>query len=254
MRKALKALLMLSLLMAAFAAGPVAVLLFGNLSERGSWHSASRESTGISPLPNQESRAVVQVFSARTLGWRGAFGVHTWISTKRSNATNYVVHQVIGWRYYYGERSPVVTRTGTPDFRWFGAIPDVLVDERGAGVDAMIDKIEQAVTDYPFADFYRVWPGPNSNTFTAFVGRQVPGLKLDLPPNALGKDYLGPTSVFANAPSNTGWQFSVFGVAGILAAAREGIEVNLLGLSAGVDIDDAALRLPGIGKWPNWSR
>lgn len=250
----LKTIAVLCLALIAFAAGPVSVLLFGNLSERGPWHSASRESTGIAPLPEQEPRAVVQVFSARTLGWRGAFGVHTWVATKRSNASDYVVHQVIGWRYYYGKRSPVVSRIGTPDFQWFGAIPDLLVDKRGKGVNALITQIEQAVDDYPFADTYRVWPGPNSNTFTAYIGRQVPGLALDLPPNALGKDYLGATSLFANAPSNTGWQFSLLGVVGVTAAAHEGIELNLLGLSGGVDFDEVALRIPGIGKWPSWSR
>lgn len=251
MKRTIRPLCMFVLLAVVFAAGPISVLLFGNLSERGSWRIASRESTGIAPLPSQEPDAVLQVYSARTLGWRGAFGVHTWISTKRSNATEYIVHQVIGWRYYYGARSPVVSRRGTPDFKWFGAIPDLLVNKRGAGVDAMIDQVEQAVKDYPFADNYRVWPGPNSNTFTAFVGRQVPGLELDLPPNALGKDYLGFTNVFARAPSNTGWQFSILGVAGITAAFKEGLELNVLGLSAGIDIDDAALRLPGIGKWPS---
>ncbi|NDA85703.1 MAG: DUF3750 domain-containing protein, partial [Burkholderiaceae bacterium] len=33
-----------------------------------------------------------------------------------------------------------------------------------------------AVQSYPYADSYTMWPGPNSNTFTAHVGREVPEL------------------------------------------------------------------------------
>jgi hypothetical protein len=34
-----------------------------------------------------------------------------------------------------------------------------------------------------------MWPGPNSNTFTAAVLRAVPELAILLPPNAIGKDF-----------------------------------------------------------------
>lgn len=232
-----------------FLVGPLSVLAFGELTERGRWSSASRASANIAPLPADHAGAVVQVYGARTLGWRGAFGIHTWIATKAAGASQYRVHHVIGWRYYYGG-SPVVSGPGTPDFRWFGATPELLADHRGDAAAAMISAIEQAVDDYPFADWYRVWPGPNSNTFTGFVARRVPQLQLDLPANALGKDFLGNTRFFAPAPSGTGWQFSVLGVLGVTLARVEGLEVNLLGLSAGLDIDDLALRVPGVGRMP----
>jgi hypothetical protein len=41
--------------------------------------------------------------------------------------------------------------------------------------------------------------------------------------------------LFAAAPSRSGFQVSLYGLFGILLAAREGLEVNLLGLSFGVD-------------------
>ena len=85
----------------------------------------------------------------------------------------------------------VVSRERAPDGRWFGAEPELLKDVRGPGVDALIERIEAAVQNYPYADTYRIWPGPNSNTFTAFVLRDVPELRVDLPPTAIGKDYLG---------------------------------------------------------------
>ena len=148
----------------------------------------------------------------------------------------------------------VASQTRQPDARWFGAAPQLLVEHRGAAAQAMIEHIEAAVARYPWGMTYRLWPGPNSNTFVAYVARQVPELGLDLPPTAIGKDYLGPTTFFANAPSGTGWQVSLLGLAGVTVAHEEGLEINLLGLGFGVDVNDARLRLPGFGTWPGNGR
>jgi hypothetical protein len=226
--------------------GPLGVLAFGDIDLRAHWSSANRASSGQAPDPRFETAAVVQVYGARTIGWRGAFGIHTWIATKRADAPDYTIHHVIGWRHYRGLPS-VATQSGTPDFHWFGAYPELLLDRRGEGAEALIDRIDAAVASYPYANRYRAWPGPNSNTFTAFVAREVPALGLDLPANAIGKDYLA-GGIVARMPSGTGWQVSLFGLLGIGVALEEGIEINLLGLSAGIDVDDLALRLPGFGR------
>jgi len=76
----------------------------------------------------------------------------------------------------------------------------------------------------------------------------VPELGLDLPPTAVGKDYLGPGSFLARSPSGTGYQVSLFGLLGVLIGREEGIEFNLLGLGFGIDPLDLALRLPGLGR------
>lgn len=226
--------------------GPLSVLAFGGLGP-GDWRGASRASAGIAPTPAEAPEAIVQAYAARTIGWRGAFGVHTWIATKRADAPQYTVHHVIGWRLFLGA-SAVVSQQGDPDFKWFGAQPIQLIDHRGPAAEAMIDRIEGAVADYGHADHYRAWPGPNSNTFIAHIARSVPALRLDLPANALGKDFLGGWTVVAPTPSGTGWQLSFFGLAGIALAREEGLEINLLGLSAGIDFNDFALRLPGYGS------
>ena len=41
------------------------------------WRTASREPAGFAPDPAQTPEAVVQVYAARAVGWRGYFGVHT---------------------------------------------------------------------------------------------------------------------------------------------------------------------------------
>jgi hypothetical protein len=135
-----------------------------------------------------------------------------------------------------------------PDNYWFGARPQIVFDRRGPGVDTMIDKIRAAVVSYPYPHEYRAWPGPNSNTFTAYIARQVPELGLALPPNAVGKDFLPGGALLAAAPSGSGFQVSLYGLAGILLAVDEGFELNIMGFNIGVDAAVPALKLPGIGR------
>lgn len=210
------------------------------------WRTASREPVGLAPDPASTPEAVVQVYAARTISWRGYFGVHTWIAVKRTGAKEFTVHEVIGYRLRRTGTS-VVSRVREPDERWFGAEPELLKDVRGPGVDALIERIEASVQSYPYADTYRIWPGPNSNTFTAFVLRDVPELRVDLPPTAIGKDYLGAMPV-ALTPSGTGGQVSVLGVAGVVAGWEEGLELNLLGLTFGVDPVSLSVKLPLLGR------
>ena len=76
----------------------------------------------------------------------------------------------------------------------------------------------------------------------------MPALGLELPPTAIGKDYLNNGSLFAPTPSGTGYQVSLFGLLGLSMAREEGLEINLLGLTFGLDPLDFALKLPGIGR------
>ena len=211
------------------------------------WYEARRDATGMAPDPATTKEAVVQIYAARAVAWRAAFAVHTWIVVKPTGAPHYTRYEVMGFGVANGAPAVRVDRTG-PDNYWFGARPDLVLDRRGAGIDALIAKIRGAVAAYPYPHEYRAWPGPNSNTFTAFVARQVPELGLALPSNAIGKDYLPSGALFAAAPSGTGYQLSLFGLAGILVARSEGFEVNLLGLNLGIDFATPGLLLPGIGR------
>jgi uncharacterized protein DUF3750 len=210
------------------------------------WRSLSRAPVGLAPDPASTPEAVVQVYAARALRWRGYFGVHPWIAVKRTGAARYTVYEVNGWRLRYGG-STVVSSGRAPDGLWYGSRPELLAEARGHRVDDMIDRIEAAVHSYPFADRYHVWPGPNSNTFAAHVLRAVPELRADLPPTAVGKDYNGIRPV-AKLPSGTGAQVNAYGLLGVAAGIEEGIEVNLLGLTFGLDPLSLSLKLPLIGR------
>jgi hypothetical protein len=216
----------------------------------GDWRTASRAPVGLAPDPAVTPEPVVQVYAARAVRWRGYFGVHTWVAVKPRDATRFTVYEVNGWRLRR-TGSAVSVDYRSPDSRWFGSRPDLIAERRGDGVDELIVRIEQAVAAYPYADTYRVWPGPNSNTFVAHVLRAAPQLRADLPATAIGKDYLD-WPLVARSPSGTGVQLNAFGVLGALAGVEEGVELNVLGLTFGVDPLDAALKLPLAGRvgWP----
>ena len=218
------------------------------LRDRPDFWNARRDSSHQAPDPAEVREAVIQVYGARTLGWRGFLGIHTWIVTKATAAPGYTRYEVMGWGVNRGAPAVRINRTG-PDNYWFGQRPEKLVDLRGDGVDELVVKVEAAVGSYPYPSSYRMWPGPNSNTFTAYVGRTVPELRLDLPPTAIGKDYLpGGALASLSTPGGAGVQFSLFGMAGVLVGFEEGLEMNVLGLTFGVDFNRPALKLPGVGR------
>jgi hypothetical protein len=211
------------------------------------WREARRDSTGLAPDPATTQEAVIQVYAAPAVSWRGVFAVHTWIVVKPTGAQRFIRYEVVGFGVAQGAPAVRVDRMG-PDDHWFGARPRVVLDRRGADVDAMIEKVRAAVAAYPYPQHYRAWPGPNSNTFLAHIARRVPELGLDLPSNAVGKDFLPGGALLASAPSGSGFQVSLYGLAGILIAANEGFEVNLLGLTIGFDVTAPALKLPALGR------
>jgi hypothetical protein len=233
-------------LVAAYVPLAVAYLSFSGQLGAADWRTASREPAGLAPDPATTPEAVVQVYSARAVSWRGWFGVHSWIAVKRANASEFTVHEVMGWRLKR-TGNVVVERNRTPDGHWYGNRPELLGDIRGPGVEEIIDRIDAAAKEYPYPNRYHIWPGPNSNTFVAFILRKVPELRVDLPPTAIGKDYLGWRSVH-KTPSGTGGQASLFGVVGVAAGLEEGLEVNLLGLNFGVDPKSLSLKLPIVGR------
>jgi len=153
------------------------------------WRTASREPAGLAPDPSSNREAVLQVYGASAWGWRGWFAIHTWISTKATGASSYTVYEVVGWRQRRG--LPVVRiEKDLPDRYWFGERPRLLRELRGEGVDRLIVAVDQAAKSYPWPNTYDAFPGPNSNTFTAWISSRVPELGLELPFSAIGSGYV----------------------------------------------------------------
>lgn len=211
------------------------------------WSQARWDSAGLAPDPATTPEAVVQVYAARAWGWKGILAVHSWIVMKRTGAAAFERYEVVGWGVRRG--APAVRKDMRAiDGYWAGNPPRVLVEHRGPAAEGLIERIEAAIASYPYPDQYRTWPGPNSNTFIAHIGREVPELGLDMPPIAVGKDYLTNGGLFARTPSGSGVQLSLLGILGLSVGRTEGLEINLLGLIIGIDPLGLALKLPGIGR------
>lgn len=164
-------------------------LLLSGCSSGKDWRTASRESAGIAPDPAVTRDAVLQIYGADAWSWRGWFAIHTWIAVKRTGDSGYTVYDVVGWRGYRGQ--PVMrVYQDLPDRYWYGQKPRLLKAHRGEGVDDLIDAVHKAARAYPWKTTYKAFPGPNSNTFTAWIGKQVPELGLDLPFSAIGSGYV----------------------------------------------------------------
>ena len=230
-------------------------MVVGDVSMRGDWRTATHRPTGLAPDPAEHPEPIVQVYASRTFGWRGAFAVHTWIAAKPAGAAHYTRYEVIGWRMYGGRSGLSISDDAAPDAEWYGAAPTLVDDVRGASAEAVIAKLPAAAASYPYSTTYRAWPGPNSNTFVAHVGRAIPELGLNLPSIAIGKDYRPLGQMMASAPSGSGYQMSIGGVVGLTLARVEGLEINLFGLVTGVDFRRPAIKFPGVGRvgadaWP----
>lgn len=246
----LRTMLGLALVLGLLMAGPLMMLAFGSAPFKADWRTAGHRSTGQAPDPATTHDALVQVYASRAFSWRGAFAVHTWLAAKPQGAARYTRYEVIGWNLYGGRSAVSISDTRPPDAEWFGAAPRVIRELRGADAEAVIARLPQAAATYPYPGIYSAWPGPNSNTFVAHLGREIPELRLTLPSTAIGKDYLPSGQIFARTPSGTGFQLSVSGLFGVLAGRDEGFELNVLGLVTGVDLLRPALKLPGIGRVP----
>jgi hypothetical protein len=164
-------------------------LVLSNCSLRKDYRTANRESAGIAPDPSIIKEAVLQVYGANAWGWRGWFAIHTWIAAKRTGGVSYTVYDVVGWRSHHGQ--PVLRiAQDIPDRYWFDEKPRILKEFRGAGIDELIDAVDKAANEYPWKTTYSAFPGPNSNTFTAWIAKQVPQMELELPFSAIGSGFL----------------------------------------------------------------
>jgi hypothetical protein len=208
------------------------------------WWNADRSSAGLLPPAPQHRQAVVRVFAAETVRWRGIFATHCWIVLKPEGAAGYTRYDYTAW----GE--PIRVNGFAPDGRWFGRRPEIIFAADGEQAAALIPRMQAAITGYTWRNLgdYRAWPGPNSNTFVAAVMDAVPEIPFALPPTAIGKDYPYDGRWFRVSPSGPGFRLTLGGYAGVTLGWVEGIEINFLGAVVGLDLRRPAVKLPGLGR------
>jgi hypothetical protein len=116
----------------------------------------------------------------------GAFASHYWFT---------VVHpgRCDRWEVWQSRNAGGVSRgylhcnLKAPD-DGVGGGPAQLAMEWAGEAALKLRAILENPAGYPHCDHYLPWPGPNSNTFVAWVLRQA-GIEFPLPWRAIGKDY-----------------------------------------------------------------
>src|SRR5690348_14542602 len=108
------------------------------------WYGARRDPTGLAPDPATTHEAVIQVYAARAVAWRGIFAMHTWIAVKPTDAPRFTRYEVMGFGVSEGAPAVRIDRTG-PDNCWFGAAPEVILDRRGPRSEEHTSELQSPV-------------------------------------------------------------------------------------------------------------
>lgn len=209
----------------------------------GSWRNADWSSAGILPRAPTKEEAAIYVLAARTGGLKGAFALHSWVVVKKPGSDRYDRYDKVGWG------SPIRHNGYAADGRWYSNAPQIVASATGPEAARLIPLVEAAISDYRFSKSgdYRIWPGPNSNSFVAHVLRGVPELGVTLPSNATGRDYAPGFFSVDLAPDWRDIHVTFGGLIGFAAGARSGIEIHFAGLVAGLDFASPAVKIPAYG-------
>ncbi|QDU84180.1 hypothetical protein Pla163_12850 [Planctomycetes bacterium Pla163] len=174
-----------------------------------------------------------EVWSGDLYGW--SEGV--WATGQRRRAGEKAEHVVVR-EVQYG----TVRRIVDLNYRSDHEREHIRGEWRGETARRIIDVLQRPL-DYPYVDDYRIWPGPNSNTYPTWVLERAQ-VSLDLDPRMVGKDWRGLFGTgIGLASARTGVRADVLGL-GLAIGLREGVEVHLFGATLGLDLWPPALKTP----------
>jgi hypothetical protein len=246
MRRVLKILITGFLLCFVLPIALSAIRFYASGQANADWRGADRSSAGLLPAPTPQEGAVIRIYSARTVRWRGIFAMHCWIVVKPAGAPDYTRYDYTAWT-----ELPVRVNGYAADGRWFGSLPETVYALDGPAAESLIPKIESAIRQYPHnaAGDYRAWPGPNSNTFVQAILDDAPELDATLPALAIGKDFPYDGKWLRPTAGGDGFRLSLGGYAGLTLGWREGIAIDFLGGAIRLDLRRPAIELPGLGRF-----
>lgn len=192
---------------------------------------------------NPESTVVVKdVRIPREMPWYSRFASHSFVEYRETPSSSWrrieivnknsgIVHEEIS-----AEEAGASKRWGNP----IHLVSQSKVD--GVKVARQMEKIAKSYDD----SLYRPWPGPNSNTFTERIMREVDGVSGVLEHNGVGKDH---GIYFGRTTGRTGLEFHATFM-GLAVGLKEGVEVNLMGLTMGVGIWPPSIKIPFLPEIP----
>jgi hypothetical protein len=121
-----------------------------------------------------------------------------------------------------------------------GGAPWVARVWRGADARRLFEVLQHPAA-YPHHNRYSPWPGPNSNTFVAWVLKEA-GVPVDFSPLAIGKDYRGLIGGGVTS-TRTGLQLET-PLLGLKAGVKDGVELHVMAVTLGIDLWPPALKTP----------
>jgi hypothetical protein len=246
MFRAIKILATAFLLLFLLPIGMSAALYYAGTEAKADWRTADRSSAGLLEEPLLHSDAVIRIYAARTVRWRGVFAVHCWLVYKPRGATAYTRYDYTAWT-----ELPLRMNGYAPDGRWFGREPETLYALDGEAAELLIPKIEDAIRAYPLsaAGDYHAWPGPNSNTFIQAILDAVPEIDATLPALAIGKDFPYGGKWLRPTADGAGFRLSFAGYGGVTLGWHEGFAIDIAGAALRLDLRRPAIELPGLGRF-----
>jgi len=169
--------------------------------------------------------------------WYSRFAEHSWIDMHAAGETD--------WTRVEANLDPEVRQIPAAEAheanRW-GRDVELLSIVEGPTAAAFLPLIRSRAAEVAKGFVYRAYPGPNSNTYIVRILHGVPGLDAELEHNSVGKDYTASVSA-GLTPSADGFHFDTMPL-GLSLGYLSGVELHILGLTAGLSFWPPAIKLP----------
>lgn len=148
------------------------------------------DQTAFRPLSKlrETEEACVRVYGA-PIPYLRRFAIHTWFVVKR--ARSYELHRWEVWQEAGGPYGHVQRDLLDPEQDVGAGGTHVIAELRGEMAEKVARFIETQSPRYPWRHEYTYFPGPNSNTYTAWVLNKA-AWQTPLPWTAAGKNWLHP--------------------------------------------------------------
>lgn len=197
-----------------------------------------RQFTSLDPAP---AETVVQLRCAPLPAPLGTIALHYWFTEfapEEGRWHRWELWQTAdaggtSWGHVHRDLMPPASGTG-------GGPGWVTAEWRGEPARRLRAALAES-PHYPARDRYFAWPGPNSNTYVAWILRRA-AVSADLGPRGIGGNYLGVCGA-AVTTTRTGAQVET-PVLGLKAGLLDGMEVHLIGFTAGVGFWPPAVKTP----------
>ena len=127
------------------------------------------------------------------------FAIHSWIVTVKNNEIHRweIIHRKynnkehFGYVYknFYTNPTQGIKKYSLSSEYWNATLLGSISGDEKSLAKQVVDFIEEMTLFYPYQENYSLYPGPNSNTYVAWIIKKFPELKIKLPWNAFGKNY-----------------------------------------------------------------